>query len=194
MSSPHVAGAVALLLQAHPNTPARAVRGILQNRPDPKVWWGNAGSGYLDNVHRQGVGMLDIDDAILATTKIEPAKISAGEGESGPYIKTLTIENEGMDPVTYDLSFVNALSTGGVITPNFYGSDATVTFSAASVTVPAEGTATVTATIPTNGQYNYSVVPLGWFPIHLSILFEHAFATSKVGFSPLSKNHKNVYI
>ena len=31
MASPHVAGAVALLLQAKPNTPSQAVRGILQN-------------------------------------------------------------------------------------------------------------------------------------------------------------------
>jgi len=31
--------------------------------------------------------MLDIDDAILATTKIEPAKISAGEGEAGPFTR-----------------------------------------------------------------------------------------------------------
>ena len=36
---------------------------------DPKVWWGNPGVGFLDNVHRQGAGMLDIDDAILATTR-----------------------------------------------------------------------------------------------------------------------------
>ncbi len=85
MASPHVAGAVALLLQAKPNLSAQAVRGILQNSADPKMWWGNPGLGFLDNVNRQGAGMLDIDDAILATTKITPAKISAGEGEAGPY-------------------------------------------------------------------------------------------------------------
>ncbi len=84
MASPHVAGAVSLLLQAKPNTPSQAVRGILQNSADPKVWSGNPGSGYLDLVHRQGAGMLDIDDAILATTKIEPGKLSIGEGEAGP--------------------------------------------------------------------------------------------------------------
>src|SRR5690606_8873591 len=43
MASPHVAGAAALLLQAHPGTPAGAVRGILQNSADPKNWWGNPG-------------------------------------------------------------------------------------------------------------------------------------------------------
>src|SRR4030042_1491691 len=163
MSTPHVAGAAALLLQARPNTPSQAVRGILQNSADPKVWSGNQGLGFLDNVHRQGAGMLDIDDAILSTTKIEPGKISAGEGEAGPFIQALSIENNAAAAVTYDLSFVNALSTGGVITPGFYLSDTNVVFSTASVTVPAHGVATFNATIypatgPTYGQYGGYIV------------------------------------
>jgi len=158
MASPHVAGAAALLLQAWPNTPSQAVRGILQNSADPQVWWGNPGLGFLDNVHRQGAGMLDIDDAILATTKITPAKIAAGESQAGPYTQVLSIENKADVAVTYDLSYFNALSTGGVIAPSFFLSDATVSFDQTSVTVPADSTASVTATInpasgPTNGQY-----------------------------------------
>jgi len=163
MSSPHVAGAVALLLQAKPNTPSQIVRTILQNSADPKNWWGNPGLGFLDNVHRQGAGMLDIDDAILATTKIEPGKISAGESEMGPYPQLLMVENNGYMDVTYNLSFVNALSTGGVITPGFFTSNASVAFDASSVTVPAGGTAMVQATIypatsPTYGQYGGYIV------------------------------------
>jgi minor extracellular serine protease Vpr len=163
MSSPHVAGAAALLLEAKPNTPSQAVRGILQNSADPKVWWGNPALGFLDNIHRQGAGMLDIDDAILAATKIEPAKIATGESQTGPYVQTLTIENNAASSVTYDLTYVNALSTGGVITPSFFTSNASVAFSASSVTVPAGGSASVTATInpatsPVNGQYGGYIV------------------------------------
>jgi len=163
MAAPHVAGAAALLLQARPNTPSQAVRGILQNSADPAVWWGNPGLGFLDNVHRQGAGMLDIDDAILSTTKITPAKIAAGEGEAGPFTQTLSVENNAPTSVTYDLSFVNALSTGGVITPSFSTSDANVVFSAENVTVPAHGTATFNATIypatgPMYGQYGGYIV------------------------------------
>lgn len=163
MSSPHVAGAVALLLQAKPGTPAGLVRAILQNSADPKPWYGNPGLGFLDNVHRQGAGMLDIDDAILATTLIQPGKLALGEGAAGPQTRTLTLKNSAATDVTYDLSFVNALSTGGVITPSFFTSNATVTFSAASVTVPAGGTATVDVTItpatgPVNGQYGGYIV------------------------------------
>jgi minor extracellular serine protease Vpr len=163
MASPHVAGAAALLLQAKPKTPSQVVRDILQNSADPKDWWGYPGVGYIDNVHRQGAGMLDIDDAILATTKIEPGKISAGEGEAGPYTETLTIENKGKGPVVYDLSYVNALSTSGVITPDFWLSDAEVTFSKDTIRVPAGRTASVKVTItpatgPEYGQYGGYIV------------------------------------
>jgi subtilisin family serine protease len=151
MASPHVAGAAALLLQARPKTPSQAVRGILQNSADPKVWWGNPGLGYLDNVHRQGAGMLDIDDAILATTKIEPAKLPLGESEFGPVTRTLTIKNDGPAPVTYDLGHAPALSTGpNTFTPSFLTGFADVAFSTPSVTVPAGGSASVDVTITAN--------------------------------------------
>jgi len=164
MSSPHVAGAAALLLQAKPKTPAQIVRTVLQNSADPKPWWGNPGLGYLDNVHRQGAGMLDIDDAILATTKIEPGKIDLGESESGPQTVTLSVENNGMYAVTYDLSYVNALSTGpNTFTVTFYISDAVVTFNTPAVTVPAGGKADIAATIyppsgPIKAQYGGYII------------------------------------
>jgi subtilisin family serine protease len=151
MASPHVAGAAALLLQAKPMTPSQAVRGILQNSADPKNWWGNPGLGLLDNVHRQGAGMVDVDDAILATTKIEPSKLSLGESEFGPATRTLTVKNDGTSPVTYDLSHVPALSTGAnTFAVSFLTGFAGVAFSAPSVTVPAGGTASVDVTITAN--------------------------------------------
>jgi minor extracellular serine protease Vpr len=159
MSSPHVAGAVALLLEAHPDTSAHAVRGIVQNSANPALWWGNPGLGFLDNVHRQGAGMLDIPGAVLSATSIAPAKLALGESEAGPTTHTLTVHNHGDSAVTYDMSFVNALSTGGsTFSPGFFLGNATVTFSSNSVTVPAGGNATVEATItpatgPNLGQY-----------------------------------------
>jgi minor extracellular serine protease Vpr len=83
MSSPHVAGAVALLLEAKPKTKAWEVRDILQNSAEPKNWWGNPGLGFLDNVHRQGAGMLQIDKAIEAIAQITPAKIAAARARPG---------------------------------------------------------------------------------------------------------------
>ncbi|WP_372627395.1 S8 family serine peptidase [Arsukibacterium sp.] len=163
MSSPHVAGAAALLLQAKPGTPTMAIRSILQNSADPKNWGGSPGLGFLDNVHRQGAGMVDIDDSITATTYITPGKIATGEGEAGPFTQRLTVRNDSDTAVTYQLSHVNALSTGGVITPSFFLGGATVAFSSDMLMVAPGSSATVDATItpaagPVNGQYGGYIV------------------------------------
>lgn len=163
MSSPHVAGAAALLLQAKPDTPAMAVRSVLQNSADPKNWWGNPNIGFLDNVHRQGAGMVDVAGSITASTYITPGKIATGEGESGSFTQTLTVHNKGTEVVTYQLSSINALSTGGIITPSFFASDASVSFSSDTLTVAPGSSATVDATItpasqPVNGQYGGYIV------------------------------------
>ena len=149
MSSPHVAGAVALLLEAKPNTPSQAVRGILQNSADPALWSLAPGYGLYEPVHRQGAGMLDIDDAILATTKIEPGKIATGEGEAGPYMTTLSVENNGFSAVTYDLSYVSAITTTGTWASDlgYWLADEVVSFSKDSLTIPAGGTKNVKVTI-----------------------------------------------
>jgi subtilisin family serine protease len=166
MSSPHVAGAAALLLEAKPKTKARDVRGILQNSADPKVWWGNPTLGFLDNVHRQGAGMLDIDDAIKATTVITPSKIATGEYwevMDPAWVQPIDIKNNSNQPVTYDITYVNALSTGGVITPSFFLSDAYVEFTESTITVPAWNKYTIEAYIhaatgPVNGIYGGYIV------------------------------------
>jgi minor extracellular serine protease Vpr len=164
MASPHVAGGVALLLEAAPKTKAGDVRGILQNSADPKNWWGSPGLGFLDNVHRQGAGMLDIPGSIMATTQISPAKLSLGEGEAGPSTQLLTVHNKSSVEVTYDLTFVNALSTGGsTFAPGFFLGNASVVFGASAVTVPANSSAVVEATInpalsPAKGQYGGYIV------------------------------------
>jgi subtilisin family serine protease len=164
MSSPHVAGASALLLQARPRTRAMDVRGMLQNSADPKLWSGNPGLGLLDAVHRQGAGLLDIDDVILAGTTVEPGKIELGEG-SAPVTRLLSIRRlcSSWD-VTYDLSFVNAVSTGGIINPPPFGdNNGTVTFDRPTIALHACGGAQVRATFtppsgPVFAQYGGYIV------------------------------------
>jgi hypothetical protein len=164
MASPHVAGAVALLWQARPTLAAAAIRDILQNSADPHVWSGNPGTGLLDIVHRQGAGMLDIDDAIASTTTISPGKLSLGEGTGGT--ATLTLRNSSASAVTYALSDEVAISTGAQtfapLVSDFWLPETTVAFSSPSVTVAAGGSATVGVTItadpledgiPTKGLY-----------------------------------------
>jgi hypothetical protein len=148
MASPHVAGAAALYLEAHPDTVSQAMAGILQNSADPRPWWGNPALGFLDNVHRQGAGMLDIDDAILATTTVMPSELALGESQAGPATRTITVRNNGSAAVTYNLSHAAALATGpNTFTPSFFSAPALVTFSAPDVTVPAGGEASFNVTI-----------------------------------------------
>lgn len=151
MSAPHVAGAAALYLQAAPQANPRHMRTILQNSASPKNWWGNPGLGFLDNVHRQGAGMLRIDEAVVATTRVEPSKLSLGESQAGPSVRTLSIRNQGNAPVTYALSHEPALSTGpNTFVPAFITGFASVAFSAASVEVPVGGVAQIDVTITAN--------------------------------------------
>jgi len=151
MASPHTAGAAALLLEARPSTSAAAVRTILQNSADPAAWTGNA--AFLESVHRQGAGLVDIDDAILSTTTVTPSKLALGESEAGAQTRTLTAANNSASDITYNLSNVNGVGTGGTFPPlSAWLNWPTVSFSQAgvavtSVTVPAHSSASFDVTI-----------------------------------------------
>ena len=165
MSSPHVAGAVALLLEARPHTSPGEVQKRLQNTARPHLWGGNPTLGFLDNVHRQGAGMLQIDDAILADAIVSPSSLALGEIESGSATRPLRISLEGLgnpsgrrrnrpgnvaDQVTYTLGHEPALSTGlNTFTPSFVPSFATVQFSTPTVTLggPHASSETILVTI-----------------------------------------------
>ncbi len=163
MSSPHVAGAVALLLEAHPNMSAQSVDEILQNSADPKNWQGNPGLGFLDQVHRQGAGMLDIVGAVEATAHISPSELPLGESEAGPQTRTLTVNNHSGADLTFTLGHAPALATGGnTFAPGAFISFASISYTSAgapvsSVFVPAGGSAavdvTITAPAVVNRQY-----------------------------------------
>jgi subtilisin family serine protease len=153
MASPHVAGAAALMLQDKPRLKPEALKVRMQNAADPKNWWGNPALGFLDNAHRQGAGMLDIPGAVSARAMVEPSELALGESEAGPATRTLTIRNIGHTDTTYSLTHVPALATGpNTFTPAFFAAFASVSFSAANVTVPAGGSASVdvTVTAPTS--------------------------------------------
>ncbi len=162
MSSPHVAGTAALFLEARPDTSPLDLRTILQNSADPVPFQGNR--QFLETVHRQGAGMVDIDDAILATTVVEPCKIALGEGTGGT--QRLTIRNNGSEAVTYTLSHRPALGTRGrtnapILTLNY----ASALFSAPSVTVPAGGSTTVDVTITANTAASFDKSQYGGYVI-----------------------------
>ena len=147
MSSPHVAGAVALYLEKHPTATPAQVKAALQNSADPVNFFVNAANtGLSDAVHKQGAGMLDIDDAILATTSITPSEISVGEGTAAKAFE-LTIANASDTDVTYTITHRSALTSQGTFSVGLFGTAATVTPAAPTVLVPAGGSETVTVSI-----------------------------------------------
>jgi minor extracellular serine protease Vpr len=152
MSTPHVAGAAALYLQAHPRTPPRDVAAILQNSADPVPYALAPSLGVLDEVARQGAGLLDVDDAILATTEITPGKLSLGDGASAR--RTVTIANDGPQAVTYSLSNADGLALTGTDITNEGAANgpSAVAFSrrgraVSAVSVPPRSRASVDVTI-----------------------------------------------
>ncbi|WP_454852958.1 S8 family serine peptidase [Promicromonospora soli] len=151
MASPHVAGAVALLLEAKPGLRAWQVRDVLQNSADPAEWSGAPGAGYLDNAHRQGAGMLDIPGVVQAGATVRPAKLALGESDTrtgGTSTKWVTVRNTTRETVTYTVSHAPALATyGNTFAPSFADAYADVSFSRESVTLRPGGSATVGVTV-----------------------------------------------
>jgi subtilisin family serine protease len=138
MASPHVAGGAALYLQAHPRTHARDVGARLQNSADPVA----AATGGTEPVVRQGAGLLDIDDAILATAGITPGKLSLGDAPATN--RELTIANHGRRTVTYALSAIDAPAVAGrdIFTEHTEPATSAVAFSRPRVPVRAHARVT----------------------------------------------------
>jgi minor extracellular serine protease Vpr len=166
MSSPHVAGAAALLLEAFDegdrdrDLDAGDVRTLLQNTANPVDFFLLPGIGFIESVHSQGAGLIDIVEAAQATTTIMPSKLALGES-SGPKTRRLTIRNDSDSPVTYTLGNEGAVGTSGTFPSQigFWLNFATATFSrngasVTQVTVPEDDRVRldVTFTDPTGDE------------------------------------------
>jgi hypothetical protein len=120
------------------------VAAALENSADPVA----AQSGALEPVVRQGSGLVDIDDAIQATTRITPGTLSLGEDAHAT--RTVTIENRSRSTVTYALSSAGAPAIAGrdILFAQLQPNPSTVTFTlggrpVSSLTLPARGAARV---------------------------------------------------
>jgi len=156
MASPHVAGALALLLESRRarglSTSPEQARTLLQNTAIPTEWsqcdtFGVCGMGFLDPTHRQGAGLLNLPAAINVVTTAEPSKLSLGESEQGRVTETITVTNTSDVPRNYDLSaFTGVIATDHTL--SFLLPETTnVTFDRPTVTVEAGSSATFSVTI-----------------------------------------------
>jgi minor extracellular serine protease Vpr len=150
MAAPHVAGAVALLLEAEPDLDPFEVRDRLQNTSEQIEWNGAPGAGYLEFSFRQGAGMIQIDRAIEADQHVVPGQLSLADTASTT--TTLTVTNRSTEDVTYEVGHAGTLSAA-VITYTVPAllPPAGVFEGPESVTVPAGGTADVEITLTAPG-------------------------------------------
>ncbi|GAB3439527.1 S8 family peptidase [Actinophytocola sediminis] len=135
MATPHVAGAVALLAQQHPDRTAAQLKAALSASAEP-----TPGAKVFD----QGAGRVDVERALGQTVVTEPASVHVGtvawphDDDEEPVSRTVTYHNLGDTEVTLELA-VEAVGPDGDATDVF-------SLSADRLTVPADDAATVTIT------------------------------------------------
>ena len=176
MASPHAAGAAALLLQSNTALNPGDVRTVLQNTAKPQsMRFSGSNAKYFpaedskgkEAVHLQGAGLINVPAAVAQAhshakiasdavpSTVTPSKISLGDTDSNDPTE-LTIANRSNKEITYTLS--SDVSPVGTAGPNqfpsyFAGLNTKVSFSAKTVTVPANSTRTVKATVTPPSTY-----------------------------------------
>ncbi|WP_157748285.1 S8 family serine peptidase [Micromonospora echinaurantiaca] len=140
MAAPHVAGAAALLAQAHPDWKASQVKEALMATASPNPAY---------DVFGQGAGFVDVAKALGQPITVTPASLSLGVLEwphtEDPTVRTMTYHNRGDQPVTLDLALDGNAPAG------------LLTLSASSLTVPAHGDATVEVTVAERASASYGL-------------------------------------
>lgn len=130
MAAPHVAGAAAVLKQARPELSGQQLKAVLMG----------SARHTSGTVFDEGAGRIYLPAALELPVTPVPASLSFGALEypqEGPVTRTLTYENSGDTAVTLDLD-VAATDQDGEPLP-----DDAVTLGASTLTVPAQGAATV---------------------------------------------------
>ncbi|MFF7116338.1 S8 family serine peptidase [Streptomyces albogriseolus] len=156
MATPHVAGAAALLKQQHPEWKYAELKGALTaSTKDGKY-----------TPFEQGSGRVQVDKAITQTVIAEPVSLSFGvqqwpHADDKPVTKKLTYRNLGTEDVTLKLTSTATGPKGKAAPAGFF------TLGASTLTVPANGTASVDVTADTrlggavDGTYSAYLVATG---------------------------------
>jgi subtilisin family serine protease len=153
MSTPHIAGSAAVLLDLHSDWSPAQVKSALVNRADLVVK--DAQTGIHDiGPTAQGAGRENLSVAADATTWLDPVSASFGQVTIGhPTSLTITLSNPTGTDETFSVSKTK-------FTPSTFGGTVSSVFDAGilsagddrisvpdSVTVPANGSATLTVTV-----------------------------------------------
>jgi subtilisin family serine protease/plastocyanin len=136
MAAPHVAGAAAVLKQARPDLTGQELKSILMG----------SAQHTSGTVWDEGAGRIYLPTALEQQVAVSPSSLSFGTFEypqSGSEQRTVTYANPTDADVTLDLA-LDATGPDGEPLPA-----GAAALSAASVTVPAQGTVTVDVTVDT---------------------------------------------
>ncbi len=158
MASPHVAGAVALILQAYPKIQAKDMRGLMMNTASLR-WYLNGSTlvqGLPDYVQRQGAGMVDIVGMYGNTVSATPSKLSLGESDTfATRSKVIVLKNSGPRREVYKAYNYPALTVAGTtLAPVPNQKYATMTINGQS----ADGATGVEVVVPPFSQMELNVV------------------------------------
>ena len=136
MAAPHVAGAAAVLKQARPDLSAQQLKAVLMGSAQ------HTNGGVFD----EGAGRIYLPAALELPVIASPASLSFGALEfpqQGRVKRTLTYENDTDAAVTLDLAVAATRQDGKPLPAR------AVRLSAPTLTVPAQGTATVDVRVDT---------------------------------------------
>jgi subtilisin family serine protease len=163
MSTPHIAGSAAVLLGLHPSWTPAQIKSALVNRADLVIKDAITGTHDVGPT-AQGTGRENLSVAADATTWMDPASASFGRVTHGhPTSVTITLSNPTGTDETFSISVTKFTpDTFGGTVPSIYDAgtvsagDDRITVPG-SVTVPANGSTTVTVTVSGRGE-----VAQGW--------------------------------
>ncbi|GIF77393.1 S8 family serine peptidase [Asanoa siamensis] len=152
MATPHVAGAAAILAQQHPDWSGAKIKDALVS---------TAATAKDLPVYAQGAGRVDVAR-------------STSQSVTGTGVADYGLHTVGGTPTTATRTITYANSAGNAVTLALTG-PAAVKLSASSVTVPANGTATVDATV------DFAALPLGTLSGWITATADGVRVTTAVG-------------
>ncbi len=170
MSTPHIAGSAAVLLELHPDWSPEQVKSALVNYADLVITDAITGTHNV-GPRAQGGGRENLSVAANTTTWMDPASASFGKVLIGhPSSVDITLYNPTGTDQTYSVSKSR-------FTPNTFGGTVAAVYNAGTVstgdpritvpsmvTVPANGSTTLTVTV--NAGLRPPAVVQGWIKLH----------------------------
>lgn len=175
MATPYIAGVAALFFSSRGGRSSLggSAAALARNRivASGRPVYHNDGTDNLANVARQGAGLVDALKVIEYTTTVQPAVLQLNDTVHFVGEHIVQITNDGDDSVTYQIDHVagpTALSKGAgdawvSVEPPYStdsGDQATVVFSANSLTLGAGETASFTVTFTEPATVDASYMPI----------------------------------